>query len=625
MGSVVLMGAAPAAALRQNKNQAPRPPGNGGTAPARDGVLATVPGTLVDLSAGFSGQVLYCTAEGEVGAFFGGDHGILAPLGTFAGQSLRAVTATPSEDIAVLTSAGDIYLLPGGGLPPVLTYDDLYMVLDPTDLMCDAAGNFLIASSTPSNGQRGLNWVSPGGDRWAYYLVQHSVHMPVQLAHDPLTGSVIFSDETGGGTLHRVIPGDSTHTTAPFETVLQPGIQSSLDDGDVVFECDGDYYWIAGNRIFFHNRSAGTTSLFQQLTHTLRGVAIAPASGDLASSGYSLYVAEGDDPTIVREYANVGIPAASFAPDQGWVPGKGFNMGVTPGFQIFEMAVDNAGHLLIGGGLFGTTYHLSRIELPNRNLSVIADDTMGLVGILEGIVMGVDDTIYVVTREGVIQAIQENPFSVTTIFSDPTDQINAAKDLAIGLDGRFYIAERAGWGFGGVVEVNPMNGFSVVRIVDMSECRGIAPNPAGGMYATEWNGTGFEGGTVSIDLGTNTFVDVPGFHNINYTNAAVWGDGDILVDSTGRIYTVSEDDWSLTRYLPGQPNIERIGSSYLDHVSGLAVAQTSTGLTSTTGWSLYISEWTRIWEKPDAPAPGPTIIDNSAALRMSTLVPTRLR
>ena len=321
MGSVVLMGAAPAAALRQNKNQAPRPPGNGGTAPARDGVLATVPGTLVDLSAGFSGQVLYCTAEGEVGAFFGGDHGILAPLGTFAGQSLRAVTATPSEDIAVLTSAGDIYLLPGGGLPPVLTYDDLYMVLDPTDLMCDAAGNFLIASSTPSNGQRGLNWVSPGGDRWAYYLVQHSVHMPVQLAHDPLTGSVIFSDETGGGTLHRVIPGDSTHTTAPFETVLQPGIQSSLDDGDVVFECDGDYYWIAGNRIFFHNRSAGTTSLFQQLTHTLRGVAIAPASGDLASSGYSLYVAEGDDPTIVREYANVGIPAASFAPDQGWVPG----------------------------------------------------------------------------------------------------------------------------------------------------------------------------------------------------------------------------------------------------------------------------------------------------------------
>jgi len=622
---LALAAAGPSNLTAQSTERATPPPMGGGSQDARDDIVTVIDGTVLDFAVRASGDLVYCTDEGEVGTIpigQGGASQVLAPIGTFINQTPRAVAATPGDDVAVLCSVGDIFVMNGGTLPANLVYDDVYMVLDPTDMICDDAGNFILASSSPSNGQRAVNWISADGSRWAYYFVRHQLHMPVQLAYDPVTTSIVFSDETGGGSIHRVLPGDKTRPIVGFNTTTQPGVESDLDDGDIVFKQAGDYYWATGNRVYLHERATGQTTLFREFDGTVTAIALAGSSGHIPTStptpsGFSLYVASVGVRTVVYEFPEHGFPGPRVASNQGWVPGRGFNTGITPDFQVFEMAADNDGHLLIGGALFSTTFHLQRVELPSKNVSVIADDTMGILGIIEGLVAGMDGTIYLLTREGEIQAITENPFTITTLFSDPGDQINAAKDLGIGVDGRFYIAERAGWGLGGIVEVDPMNGFSSTRIITMSESRGIAPNPAGGIYATEWNGTGFEGGVVSIDLGSNSYFDPPGFRHINYTNGPVWGDGDILVDATGAIYTVSEDDWSLARYIPGQLNIERIGSDYVNHISGLVIAPSSDGVTSSTGWSLYVSEWNRISERPESPGPGPTFIDNSAAFRAS--------
>jgi hypothetical protein len=41
------------------------------------------------------------------------------------------------------------------------------MMADATDLIVDARGSFLIASATPSSGQRAINWVSADGSAGA--------------------------------------------------------------------------------------------------------------------------------------------------------------------------------------------------------------------------------------------------------------------------------------------------------------------------------------------------------------------------------------------------------------------------------------------------------------------------
>jgi len=74
---------------------------------------------------------------------------------------------------------------------------------------------------------------------------------------------------------------------------------------------------------------------------------------------------------------------------------------------------------------------------------------------------------------------------------------------------------------------------------------------------------------------------------------------------------VSEDDWSLVRYDPGQQAFVRIGSGYKNHPSGLAIAASTGASGSTTGWSLYVSEFDFIWEKPSVPAPAPTLVDST--------------
>ena len=101
---------------------------------------------------------------------------------------------------------------------------------------------------------------------------------------------------------------------------------------------------------------------------------------------------------------------------------------------------------------------------------------------------------------------------------------------------------------------------------------------------------------------------------MNYTNDFVWGDGDLCVDANGSIYTVSEDDWSLIRYDPGRTASCASARGYLNHPSGLAIAPSTAGSGSTTGWSLYISEFDILWEKPSVPAPASTLVDASLGL-----------
>ena len=70
------------------------------------------------------------------------------------------------------------------------------MVQNPSDMIVDAAGNYVLAGATPTSGVRGMNWISSDGSRWAYYLVRHA---PVQLAADPLTSDLLLTEEQAGG------------------------------------------------------------------------------------------------------------------------------------------------------------------------------------------------------------------------------------------------------------------------------------------------------------------------------------------------------------------------------------------------------------------------------------------
>jgi hypothetical protein len=62
------------------------------------------------------------------------------------------------------------------------------------------------------------------------------------------------------------------------------------------------------------------------------------------------------------------------------------------------------------------------------------------------------------------------------------------------------------------------------------------------------------------------------------------------------------------------PSFARIGSGYLNHPSGLAIAPSTAGSGSTTGWSLYVAEWNSLWEKPSVPAPASTLVDATMGL-----------
>lgn len=573
-----------------------------------------IPGTVKDLTRDAGGRILYCTAEKEVGRLSPGrPRKVLADAasGPFP-NPLRALTETNAGNIAVLEDGGNVRVLFNGVAPAPLVYIDAFMIQDASDILSDELGNYLIASASPSNGLRAMNWIQHDGANWGYYLVKH---MPLQLASDPLTGGILMAETSSGGNLRLVEP-NPYRTTIGVDTTTHPGLSISQSDGDMALEADGDVYWIAGGSVYRHERYSGTTTLFAGGFEQLRGAVIAAATEILGSdpspTGWSLYVAEGANPTRIRELPGVGAPAGLIVSSQGPVPSKGTKVNVTFGFQAYDLAADNQGRLLLGGTNWGSTHYIKRVTLTGTpSISLVANSGNGLAGIIEGLCVAPDDSIYALSRSGTIQRITEGPLSLTTVFSDPAEQVFAGKDLALDVDGTLYVATFESTGFGKVLQVA---GGGASLLTFTQESRGLAANPGGGLFVSQWKNSGFNGSVDLLHFADNSLEAQPGLAGMNYANFYSWGDGDICVDAEGSIYTVSEDDWSLIRYDPDQDGFVRFGSGYLNHPSGLAIAPSTASSGSTTGWSLYVSEFDWLWQKPSVPPPASTLVDASLGL-----------
>src|SRR5687767_3175323 len=155
-------------AVQAQTNPAPPPTFAAGN------VRWAVPGTVKDLSRDAAGRILYCTAEREVGRLApGAGRTVLGTAANFPNE-LRAVAESGAStgDIVTLDVFGHVRVLVNGALPPAWVYHDEHMILDATDLIVDARGNFVTASASPSSGQRAMNWIQSDGADWAYYLVK---------------------------------------------------------------------------------------------------------------------------------------------------------------------------------------------------------------------------------------------------------------------------------------------------------------------------------------------------------------------------------------------------------------------------------------------------------------------
>ena len=106
-----------------------------------------------------------------------------------------------------------------------------------------------------------------------------------------------------------------------------------------------------------------------------------------------------------------------------------------------------------------------------------------------------------------------------------------------------------------------------------------------------------DGVVVFLGVDGGWIESVSGFVGMNYTNGFEWGDGDLCVDADGSIYTISEDDWSLYVYLADVGRKMRIGSSYLNHPSGLAIARSTPGFSSTGSAAPPLPRWRNVVER----------------------------
>ncbi len=578
---------------------------------AQIGTLTTVPGTVTDLAIHSSSDLLYCTVEGAVGRIT--TAGALTQLANAAtgpfSKSLRGVLENSAGEIAVLDSGGDIYELTGGVTPANLIYNDLYLINGTTDFIVDTNGNYVITSDTPSSGVRGINWVDSTGSRWAYFLIKHS---PIALAADPIGTGLLLSDEADIGRLRRIETSDASHPTSLMDGTTGFGFAENNLDGDIAVEIDGSAWIVTGGNVYRRDRGTGITSLQASGFAQLRGISIAASSGGVPSaSGWSAYFAEGSFPTAIREIGNVGAPASTVAADLGTVPDRGNQLTFFTGQTVHDMAVDLNGDLLVGGDVFGSSFKVMRVSLPSLAISTIANQSDGITSRIEGIQVDQDGVIFALGANGFVYRIEENPLNVTVAFSDPGNNIKVGKDLAIDRDGSFFIADRESFGSGQVEWVDP--GGVMTSLSNTIESRGVIADPfTAKVIASEWNGTGFEGTVGLVDPSSGVITDFPNLSKLNYTNDSVWGDGDLVQDVEGNIYTISEDDWSLYRYNRETNKKFRIGSSYLNHPSGLAIARSRTPSNGDTGWSLYVAEYNFLYEIENVPAPAPRILDRAA-------------
>jgi len=597
------------APLRPAQTHASAPPPAPGIVAGNLGDIRwSVPGMVVDLARDSAGRILYCTAEREVGRLEAAGRTVLATAASFP-NALTAV-AESGADVVVLDVLGHVRRLPGGVPPAVVVYLDQFMIAAPTDLIVDARGSFLTASATPTSGVRALNWIQADGVDWSYYLVRHQ---PLAIAHDPLTGGILMSETSGGGSLRLVQAGSPVRATLALDTSTQPGLGVAQSDGDLAVEASGNLYWIAGGTVRHHVRGSGTSTTVVSGLGPLRGAVIAATAPLSHLPGpWSLYVAEGASPTRVREVLASGAPAAVVASDQGDPPGRGLHVPVTYNSRCLDLTLGQGGQLLMGGMTFGTDQFLMRITTTGTpSITTLASDTDGLIGPVEGVSFAPDQSIYTLARDGRIQRITTTPLTVTTVFDDPGGDIQVAKDLALDVDGSFYVACRDATDFGRIVKVAL---GSVTLLLPTEETRGLAARPLGGMYFSQWRSGGFEGTVDLLHFTGPTVETLPGFDTLNFSNDEVRGDGEIVVDALGNLYTICEDEWSLVRYDANLDGIERIGSGYLGRPAGLALAPSTDASGSTTGWSLFVSESLDLWEHPSFPPPASPWVDATLGL-----------
>jgi hypothetical protein len=354
-------------------------------------------------------------------------------------------------------------------------------------------------------------------------------------------------------------------------------------------------------------RGTLTTANFASFASTVRGVAFAPASGGI---GDSLWIVEGA-PSTLREVFVSETAGPLLGPALADVPGTGTQI-LSYTYNVNETIVDRDGHLLIGGDSFGANVRVDRVSLPSVTLTNVATGAMGLSSRIEGLATERDGRILALTRFGAVHAIDEGaPTVVSTLFNDPLDQLVTAKDLELARNGDMYVADRKAWDFGSVVRITPGGVYTDLCLVE--EARGVCVDPFGArLLATEWNNTGFNGTVGVVNQGAGTLDDLPGYSTFNMSNQENFGDGDMIVDVTGRVYTSALDEFSVVVWNPETQRKRRLASGYLNNVGGLTIARSTATSNSSTGYSLYVSQWNRLHEIPSVPPPAPRAFDDGA-------------
>ncbi|WP_145186114.1 hypothetical protein [Planctomycetes bacterium Pla163] len=565
--------------------------------------VAALPGQAVDLSRTASGDLLVTTENGHVIEVTSlGVQTVLANPGDFARPTIASVSLGPGS-AAVIDDTGSIYEV--GTVPgvPQLIYSDVYIIREPTDLSIDANGDFWIACKTISNNTRCVAHVSSDGQRWSYFSVDRS---PAASAPDALSGGLVLSD-TGAGLILLTADDDG----APVREAIGPasGFQIGRRDGDVALTSNGDIYVASNFDVLLHDRMAGTTGTFMTFPGPVRGLAFAPAS---TGGGDSLWVVEGNGLSNLREVL-LGATAANDVMTPIWpVPGTGTQL-TTYGLNVNSIVTDRDGHLLVGGDVFGSVVKIDRITLPGLVTTNVADGADGLTSRIEGMHLDRDGTIHALTRFGAIHTVTETGGApiVGMTYTDPFDQIVVGKDMFMDRVGDAYVAARQGWSFGIVGRLTAPGQFS--SLVALQDTRGVLPDVFGPrVLANEWNSTGFEGTVGVVDEQSGLLLDLPGFTGLNLSNQENVGDGDMVMDATGRIYVGCEDEFAVRVWNPQTERVSRIGSGYLNRASGLTISRSTNPLTSSTGFSLYVSQWNRLHEIEGVPPPAPRMLDLDA-------------
>jgi hypothetical protein len=566
-------------------------------------VQVAVPGQVVDLirEAGSGGvdRVNYLTAGGEIGSIDGqGNRSVWLNPGAFTATAV-ALAANPDQSaVTVLLQNGDLWRVPQGGGAPALVYSDIYILQECTDLAIDANGNHWIAGRTISNGVRCVALVSANGAEWGYF---QTFGQPLGLCADPLAAGLLQSD-TGGGlfSLQAV-------DLAPLKGSLgsAPGGSPFDFNGDLAADVNGNTFVASGNQIWRHDRLSGLSVPLGALPGTARGVAI---SGD--AQGGTLWVAHGENPSQVQGLLSVAAPADALVAPFHTPPTRGEQRLLFGGLNAFDMVAEGLETLLIGGDEWGSNPSIRRVSIPSFAVSILSNGVTGLEGRVEGLSLDPTGQLLALTSSGSVQRVDRLTGQATTLFSSPFSLIVRGKDLALSRSGEQYVAVYSAFDQGFVGQAAPAG---VLNLAPAQECRGVAADPLGAqLLFSEWRDAGFSGQVNGLSLPGGSAVDLPGFSAVNYSNGPNWGDGDVLVDAEGRIYTTAEDEFCIRRYDPSTGLVARIASGYLNRPSGLAIARSTPGAASSTGFSLYVLEWNRIWELPGSPPPGPAWVDPGA-------------